>query len=381
MLAIPSFEPLFWVACAWMLVRIADEDNPRLWAWVGVIAGVGLLNKHSMLFFGFGLGVGLLVTPLRRHLRTPWPWMGGGVALLLLLPNIVWQVQHGWPTASFIRDLNETVMAGVSKIQFLAGQLLYLNPLAAFVWIWGLMFLLSRAGKPYRVLGVIWLSVFLFLLATDSKIYYLSPVYPPIIAAGGVATERWIANARTRERLKPAFVALLLVGGILFAPAALPLLSIQHTDRFMDRVTFGAMGNIYELTGDLHGMFGWPERVETVAEVWAQVPAADRPRTLLFAAGYGNAGAIDLLGRNYGLPRAVSLDNTYWMWGLPEGPFDTVIAVDFNTESLKRIWEEVEVVRSVELQNVNPSSNPFQVAICRKPRIPLKDLWARNRPW
>ena len=308
MLAIPSFEPLFWVACAWVLVRIADEGSPRLWPWLGLIAGGGLLNKHSMLFFGFGLAVGLLATPLRRHLRTPWPWMGAGVALLLFLPNIVWQVQHGWPTASFLRSLNETVMAGVSKLQFVGGQLLYMNPFAAFV-------------------------------------------------------------------------ALLLFGGILFSPLSLPYLSIQKTDRFVDRVTFGAMGNIYELTGDLHGMFGWPERIETVAAVWEQVPAAERSRTLLFAAGYGNAGAIDFLGREHGLPRAVSLDKTYWMWGLPEGPIDTVIAVGFPAETLKRIWEEVEVVRSVELQDVNPWSTPFQVAICRKPRVPLHDLWARNRPW
>jgi len=381
MLAIPSFEPLFWVACAWVLVRIADEGSPRLWPWLGLIAGGGLLNKHSMLFFGFGLAVGLLATPLRRHLRTPWPWMGAGVALLLFLPNIVWQVQHGWPTASFLRSLNETVMAGVSKLQFVGGQLLYMNPFAAFVWIWGLVFLFSKAGKPYRVLGIIWLSVFLLLLATDSKIYYLSPAYPPIVAAGGVAIERWIAAVRGRERLKPAFVALLLFGGILFSPLSLPYLSIQKTDRFVDRVTFGAMGNIYELTGDLHGMFGWPERIETVAAVWEQVPAAERSRTLLFAAGYGNAGAIDFLGREHGLPRAVSLDKTYWMWGLPEGPIDTVIAVGFPAETLKRIWEEVEVVRSVELQDVNPWSTPFQVAICRKPRVPLHDLWARNRPW
>jgi hypothetical protein len=128
-------------------------------------------------------------------------------------------------------------------------------------------------------------------------------------------------------------------------------------------------------------MFGWPERVEIVAEVWKQVPPAERSRALLFAAGYGNAGAIDFLGRKHDLPRAVSLAQTYWMWGLPQGPIDAVIAVGYQTETLERIWEEVELVRSVELANVNPWSTPFQVAICRKPRIPLEDLWARNRPW
>ena len=250
-----------------------------------------------MLFFGFGLAVGLLVIPqLRKHLRTPWPWVGGGLALLVFLPNIVWQVQHGWPTAGFLRDLSENVMAGVSKIQFIVGQVLYLNPFAAFVWIWGLVFLFTKRGKTYRVLGVIWVSVFLLLLATDSKIYYLSPAYPAIIAAGGLAIERWVA-ARNRERLKPVFLGLLILGGVVFSPLSLPYLSIQNTDRFVDTVTFGAFGNIYELTGDLHGMFGWPERIDAVVDVWARIPADERARTVLLASNYGNAGAIDFLGR------------------------------------------------------------------------------------
>jgi 4-amino-4-deoxy-L-arabinose transferase-like glycosyltransferase len=201
MLSIPSFEPLFWVAGALVLVRMLQEDDRRLWPKLGLVVGAGLLNKHSMLFFAFGLAVATLATPaLRKHLRTPWPWIGAAVALALFLPNIVWQIQNGWPTVGFLRHLNETVMAGISKVQFLLGQFLYLNPLAAFVWIWGLVYLFGKAGRPFRPLGWIWLSVFLLLLATDSKIYYLSPAYPPVIAAGGVAIEAWVAAAERRRR-------------------------------------------------------------------------------------------------------------------------------------------------------------------------------------
>ena len=382
MLAIPSFEPLFWVAGALVLVRILKEDNPRLWPWLGLVAGAGLMNKHSMMFFGFGLAVATVATPqLRKHLRTPWPWIGGAVVLLVFLPNVIWQVQHGWPTAGFLRDLNENVMAGISKLQFVAGQLLYLNPFAAFVWIWGLVFLFSKAGKPWRPLGLIWIAVFLLLLATDSKIYYLSPAYPPIVAAGGTAIERWIAAAGRRRRWEAVFVALPITGGFLFAPLALPYMSIQQTDRFVQTITFGAMGNVYELTGDLHGMFGWPERVEAVADVWAQIPTDERPRTVLFAAGYGIAGAIDFLGDKHGVPDTVSLAETYWMWGLPEGPIDTVIALGYSQETLERIFDNVEMLREVELENVNPGSTPFRIAICRNPKQPLPGLWARNRPW
>ena len=381
MLSIPSFEPVFWLGCALVLVRILQEDEPRFWPWLGLIAGAGLMTKHSMLFFAFGLSVAVLVTPeLRRQLRTPWPWIGAAVALSIFAPNLVWQMMHGWPTAQFLRELNETAMAGVSKIQFVIGQLLYLNPFAAFVWIWGLVFLFSRAGKAYRALGILWLAVFVLLLATDSKIYYLSPAYPPIIAAGGFAIERWIA-ARGRRLLKPVFVGLPLAGGLLFVPLSLPYLSIGATDRYVDTMTFGAFGNIYELTGDLHGMFGWPERVDAVVEVWRRLPPAERERTMLLAGGYGTAGAIDLFGRARGLPPAVSFAKTYWMWGYPEGPFDQVVAVNLRVGLLEQIWEEVEVVESVDLPNVNPWETPFEIAICRKPKLTMEKLWPQVRPW
>jgi hypothetical protein len=279
-----------------------------------------------------------------------------------------------------LRHLNESVMAGITKIQFIAGQFLYLNPLAAFVWIWGLVFLFSRRGRSYRALGWVWLSVFLLLLATDSKIYYFAPAFPPVIAAGGLAIEGWIA-ARERPGLRPALVALLLIGGVAMAPAALPYLSIDTTDRYMDTLTLGAFGNIYELTGDLHGMFGWPERVAAVREVYESLPAAERGRTMLLAAGYGNAGAVDHLGRRMGLPRAVSFAQSYWLWGYPEGPIDTVIGIGHEVDFLTQIWSEVEVVRSIGLYGVNPWDTPFEVTICRRPKIPMEQVWPQVRPW
>jgi hypothetical protein len=134
-----------------MVVRIIQEDNPRLWLWVGVIAGFGLLNRHSMLFFGLGLLIGMVMSPLRKHFKSPWFYAGGGIALLMILPNLIWQMTHDWPTLNFVLNLNEGVMSGISPPQFLAGQLLYPHPFNIILWLWGLLFLLfSRTGKPYR---------------------------------------------------------------------------------------------------------------------------------------------------------------------------------------------------------------------------------------
>ena len=232
MLAIPSFEPLFWLGCSYLLVRLIQEDEHRLWLWLGLVAGAGLLNKHSMLFFGAGLLVGLLLTPLRKHLQTPWPYLGGAVAFLIFLPNLLWQISNGWPTVGFLVDLNARVMGDIAVFQFLAGQVLYLHPLNTLIWTPGLLFLFaSRTGRPYRALGWIFVVVFLLLLVAKSKIYYLAPAYPALFAAGSIAIEQW--TRLTRRWLRPTLITALVAGGVALGPVALPLLSINATDRFM----------------------------------------------------------------------------------------------------------------------------------------------------
>jgi hypothetical protein len=381
LLCIPAFEPLFWLACFYLLVRIIQENDQRLWLWVGLAAGLGLMNKHSMLFFGFGLIAALLLTPLRRFFRSPWLYAGGAVTVLILLPNLIWQARNGWPTFVFLLNLNSRVMEDISAVQFVAGQFLYLAPLSALIWISGLVYLLfSRYGRPYRALGWIYVAVFLLLLVVKSKIYYLAPAYPALLAAGGIAIERFTRRRRAAW-LQPATVALIALGGLAMAPVSLPALSIDATDRYVDTITFGVFDNIYELTGDLHGMFGWPERVEAVTEVYDSFSPEEQKRTMLFAAGYGNAGAVDYFGRQRGLPQAVSFDQSYWLWGYPDGPVETVIGVGFSLEFLEQIYEEIEVAASVELENVNPDQTPFVVTICRRPKITMDQIWPQVRPW
>lgn len=380
-LAIPSFEPLFWVTCSYLVVRIIQDENPKLWLLVGVVAGVGLMNKHTMAFFGVGLIAGLLLTPQRKQFLSPWLYAGGGVAFLIFLPNLVWQMQHDWPTVEFIRRLNAEVMSGISLPQFILGQLLYLHPLNAPVWIAGLLWLFrGERGKPYRILGWTYLTVLILLVLADSKIYYLAPAYPAILAAGGVAIARYVERGQ-RTWLRPVTVGALGVGGALFAPVALPVLDIESTDRYIDAVSFGALGNVYEITGDLHGQFGWQTRIERVAEIYESLPADERADAVIFAPNYGLAGMVDYLGKDYGLPNAISGHMTYYLWGPGDGPFDTVIALNMRPESLERLFEEVDMKPPVELEHVNPGQREFYVAVCRKPRPPIDEIWPQLREW
>ena len=375
MLCLPAFEPLFWILASYMVVKIIQEDNPRLWLWVGFIVGLGLFNKHSMLFFGFGLFIGLLVTPMRKYFKSLWLYAGGVIAFLMLLPNLIWQIINDWPTLSFILNIKAGVMSGISALQFILGQLLYLNPFVAFLWISGLIFFLfSRGAKSYRMLGWIWLSVFILLILTKSKIYYLAPAYSVLMAGGGMALEKWVSKRKSRW-LKSVFIILLIIGGLLMSPLSVPYMSIDTTEKYVEAITFGKFKNIFELTGDLRAMFGWEKRVKIVSDVYDSLSPEEQSKAVIWAFQYGNAGAIDLFGKKYGLPNASSLALSYWLWGVPEDKGEVVIAVGIRKNNIEHVFEQVEMAAEVELEHVNPWHTPFTLLICRSSKRPLAEIW------
>jgi hypothetical protein len=377
---IPAFEPLVWVVAAHLLVTIIAEDRPRYWLWFGLAAGLGLLLKHSTLLLGFGVLVALVATPARRHLRSPWLYAGGAVALLVFLPNLVWQARHGWPTVEFLRALNAQVMTGIPPWLFLVGQVLYLNPVTAPLWLLGLLFFFRPAGRPWRVLGWVYLAVLVVLVFTKSKIYYLAPAYPALLAGGGVALEKWAGPGRARL-LGVAGAALLLAGGVLVTPLSLPILSIKDTDRYVRAFTFGAADKVYELTGDLHGMFGWRERVEAIAGVWNDLSQEERGRSAVFSGWYGPAAAVDYFGLAYGLPGAFSGHMSYHLWGPPPRAVDTWLVVSVPERDVAPYFEEISVGADVELEDVNPWEHRFVVLVCRRPKVDLREAWPRLRRW
>lgn len=385
MLCIPAFEPLIWLASYYLIVRIVQEDNPKLWLWVGLIAGIGLMTKHSMLFFGFGLAIGLLLTPHRKYFLSPWLYAGGAIAVLVFLPNLIWQATHDWATVEFIRGLNEGTMSGISVLQFAVGQLLYLNPLSAPLWMAGLGFLFfTTAGSPYRILGWMYIAIFVLLVALKSKIYYLAPAYPPLFAAGAMAVER-LSQRTNRGWLQPATAGLVLVGGAVLAPLSVPVLTLESTERYVTALTFGAFKNVYELTGDLRGMFGWKERVAAIAEVYDGLPEEEKSETVIFSGSYGLAGAVDYFGGEYGLPKASSGHMTYYLWGLPDQPIDTVIVSHIGQDAynrLKELFDTVEVVKELKIYPFDGERDaPFQVLLCRGLREDFRRFWPQTREW
>ena len=198
-LNIPVFEALFWLLMAHALVTVCRRDDARWWVLAGAFCGLAMLNKHTALFFGIGMGAGLALTRRRKDLLTPWPWLGGALAVAIFSPNLIWQYRHGWATLEFLRNLNAEVMQRISAADFLIGQAAFLNLASVAVWGAGLVWLLrAKEGRPYAMLAWIYLCMLVLFLALKAKQYYLAPAYPMLFAAGGVALEQWTASGRWR---------------------------------------------------------------------------------------------------------------------------------------------------------------------------------------
>ena len=378
-----SFEPVFWMVCAAIVLRIVNGGDQRLWLLFGFVAGLGILNKHSMLFFGSGIAVGLLFTSARRDYTSRWIWGGAAISILLFLPNLRWEIQNNWPTIALLRSVIGTKYILVSPWEFIWQQTLLTHPVAAPIWLAGLWyFFRDSEGKKYAVLGWAYLVVLLEMIVLHGKIYYLAPAYIMLFAAGATWIELKLIT-RAGGWLRYAIVAPLLAGAAIAAPLAMPVLPVEATiryTRFWDvkavRVENVPQGDLPQLFGD---MFGWQEQVASVASVYSQLPAADRARAAIFAYNYGEASAVDYFGPRYGLPKAISGHNQYGLWGPREYTGEVVVAIGFTEARLRQSFDEVTAAAQVSPLYALPEESNLTVYVCRHPKQSLQASWAAWR--
>ncbi len=229
------FDQFFWAAALYLFTVILVRGDARHWIWLGVVLGLGLMNKHPVAFLGGAMFVGLVLSDERKHLGTRWPWYAAGAALLVFLPNIVWEVGHGWPTLEFLKRAEINRMPRVAPWGFFLGQVFSLHLLLLPVWLIGLWRALAgKEEKKLRPVGLAYLALFVYFLLSRAKSYYLIPFYPPLLALGWVAVERWIA-ARKLRWAPAVVVVVLLAGGAVTAPLALPVLEPEALIRVRAR--------------------------------------------------------------------------------------------------------------------------------------------------
>jgi hypothetical protein len=377
------FDQLWWALIFVVLIRILQTDNPRLFLAVGVVAGLGLMTKHNMLFLGLGLAVGLLLSPERRYYRGPWLWLGGAIAIAMFLPHIIWQVNHDWPTLDFMSGLRRTVLAHSSIAGNLVELTIGLNPASLALGLLGVgFFLKSDSGKAYRTVGWVIVIVAVVSVALKSKSYYIAPLLPPAAAGGAFLVERYLA-ARSREWMLALVLTPMLAWAAVTTPLAMPVLSLDQLLRYTEalgkteeRNWTGGSQRLPTLFAD---MLGWPEMVERVAEVYSELSPDEQSRITIYARNFGQAGAIDLFGPEKGLPSAVCGGHSYFLWGPGDRAEDLLLTVGEPVVDLEPQCDEVELKAIHRHPYAMSLEQEVPIAICRGLHPPLKELWPRVR--
>lgn len=373
-----AFEPLIWLALSWLLIEVASGGSPRLWLLFGVIAGLGAMTKHTIFTFLLAAGVAMVLTPARRHLFTPWPWLGAAIAALIVSPNLIWQALHGWPSIEFYRNAALNKNQPVGPLQVLFQQGLTMSPGAIPLWIAGLMWLLKRRAADLRHLGLTFLILLGLLMASgQSRPDRILGIYPLMFAAGGAALS---AVAASRDWVARTVSVWLVVWGLVLLPIGVPVLPPTQLAAYASAVGGAPQlergeGKRAALPQWFADRLGWEALVDDVAAVRDNLPEAERRDVIFFAPSYGQAGALDWIGRSRGLTPVYCTHNSYHTWGPPAQTPSVAIVIGEGTDRLEQLFGHVELARFHDCGLCMPWRNHMPIWIVREPRVDIPALW------
>jgi hypothetical protein len=336
------------------------------------VLGLGMMTKYLFAVEIVGLVVGILVTPARRFLRSPWLWAGVAISILIFLPNVIWQAQHGFISLEFMRSIHARDIRIGRTETFLPEQLFFSANLVTIpLWIAGLASLLvGKSHRIFRPLAWMYLVPLLLFFLLQGRSYYLAAAYPPLIAAGAVLAEAWVGGMRlaTARLVRGSIWAALALGGLAFAAIALPL-APPGSDWFK---------TAWSLNNELGEMIGWPELAQTTAEVYASLSPSERAATAIVTDNYGEAGALNLFGPALGLPTALSGINGFWYRGPGELQPAIVIALGYDLHGTSAHFGSCEIAAQVRnpygVLNEEAGDHPW-IYLCRRLPRPWQEIW------
>ncbi len=379
------FDQFFWLLSAYLIISYLKTRQTAYLIGLGFTAGFGMLNKYTLALYLAALIVALLLSPRRKLLLNKSWLLAALIALILFLPNLLWQVNHQLPVIRHMAELNETQLINIKPADFLFEQLL-IHAATGVVWLCGFFYLLvSGSLKKYRFLAFAYLLVIAMLIFLHGKSYYSFGAYPVLFAVGGIALSRILSPVT--PMLRYALLLLIFVPNILFIPIAIPLLPFNSTLQFFD---FSAkkLGlkfplkwedqKMHATTQDYADMLGWEELARGAAEAYIRVPSGKRSVTTIFANNYGQAGAIDHYRRKYGLPPAVCLNSSYALWSPEEINPEFFITIDDEyPDDLQEYFNKIEKI--AEVKNIYAREKGTAVYLLSQPLKPLNPLYKKHR--
>lgn len=376
-------DQLFWLALIYIFIKIIKSDDPALhkkyWLLFGIIAGLGLQNKISVLFIGFAIFAGLVLTSHRVHFKNKYLWFGAGIAGVIFLPYIIWNMVNGWPTLEFMHNARAIKMTSVTPIEFINHQINHNNIVNILIWPVGLIFFFfHKPAKTYRIFGFMYISLLLLMMFQQAKPYYMAGIYPLLFAGGAVMWETWLKKG-WKKFLRPVVTTAIVIPTFFLMPLTLPILSVDSTLKVLEMAGLNAdsgenheIGPLPQHFADMHG---WPEMVEKVAGVYNRLTPEEKKECIIFATNYGVTGAINFLGKKYNLPRAYSNHNSHFFWPPEKDSGKIIIIIGGSKEDHIKNFREVTEMARTRHPYAMPYESNKPIYICRDLKHPLDKIW------
>jgi hypothetical protein len=372
-------EIFLWTLCIYMIIKYINTQKDKFLIFFGIITGFALLNKYLCILLFTGLIVVIPFTINREVFRKRAFWIGLMAGFLIFLPNLIWQVSKGFPVFNHFSELYDKQLVHMDIPLFLTEQLIM--PFAGSVLtIAGLIFLLTdrRAGK-FRFLGFVAVFVIGALLILKGKSYYTLGVFPLLIIAGAVAYDLWIKKLWIKMAI-PLFIIMLTLPVV---PIGLPVYNEEGLKRYFNMldkeygIDVGRRfedGSVHSLPQDYADMLGWEELTEITNKAWQMI--ADKKAAFIYGENYGQAGAITVIGKKYGLPEALSFSESfqYWIPGEFNPDIKSIVYInDVPGKDVKAFFGKITLVGSIS----NPDAREYgtSVYLCEEPVGSFNDFW------
>ncbi|MEO8232853.1 MAG: glycosyltransferase family 39 protein [Ignavibacteriota bacterium] len=376
------FDILFSTMTFYYIIRLIKTDDKKYWIYIGILFGIGLQNKLSFLFLGAGFAIALLLTNLRKNLLSKELWIGAALALLIFLPNIIWQITNGFPTLEFMHNAALYKNKSMGLTEFFINSVFELNPFNFLFLLTAFYFLFfNKDGKRFIAIGIMYVAIFLIFVFNNGKPYYMGILYPVILACGAVGIAV-LFEKYFRVWVGYLLLLILLPFYFITTPFAIPVLKVDAfidysarngvTPKNSENSELGLLPQFYS------DRFGWEDLAEKTGEVFNSIPKSEQNNVVIFGQNYGEAGAIDYYRKKFNLPPAVSNHNSYWFWGYPDFvDTNTVwIVIGSNKENNGEFFESVELAAT----HTNKYGMPFEnvdIFICRKPKLKIDEGWQK----
>lgn len=375
-------EIFLWTLCLFLIIKYINTLNDKFLLYLGIAAGISMLNKYLAGLLFLGLIMIIPFTQYRNVFRKKMFYAGLAAGFIIFLPNLIWQISNGFIVFTHFNELYATQLVHMNIPLFLSEQLMMAFA-GSFFTVAGIIFLLfSKQADKFRILGFLVLFVIAALMLLRGKSYYTLGVFPLMIAAGAVSYEVWIKKVW----LRVLFPVVMVIVTIPVVPMGIPVFNsegLKEYFRVLDvkySIDLGRRfedGSIHSLPQDYADMLGWEELALITSKAYEMIENKDA--SFIYGENYGQAGAVTIIGKKYGLPDAISFSESFQYWIPKKFDPDITTVVYINDElgeDVEKVFGKITVIGTIS----NPDAREYgtTVYLCENPTMSFNSFWVER---